>query len=367
MNSNVTSPSSPGLNAVLKALPHARLVGGCVRDTLAARPIADIDLATPDPPEDVIKALAAAGLRSIPTGLAHGTVTALAHGESFEITTLRRDVETDGRHAVVAFTDDWREDASRRDFTINAMSMTPDGHVFDYFGGIDDLKAGLVRFVGHAATRIAEDYLRILRYFRFYARYGTAGPDAEALTAITNAVPGLAGLSGERVWSELQRILAAHTPDSSLKLMAETGVLTAILPQALLAPVNDLPADPILRLAALLPPGLPNLKFSGAEAERLLAVQGPPPPNDATEDDLRRALADTSFDILIGRVWLAGGNEALRARIAAIPEPIFPVQGRDLQALGVQPGPEMGQKLRHLRKIWLESGCHLSREDLLNL
>ena len=157
--------ADPGLIAVLDALPRARLVGGCVRDTLVGRAVADIDLATPDPPDAIMQALARAGLRSVPTGLKHGTVTAISDHRGFEVTTLRRDVTTDGRHADVVWTDDWRVDAARRDFTMNAMSMAPDGTVFDYFDGQADLGAGHVRFVGDPAARIAEDYLRILRFF----------------------------------------------------------------------------------------------------------------------------------------------------------------------------------------------------------
>ena len=190
--------SDPAVGAIFDALPHARIVGGAVRDALIGRAVADIDLATPDTPDAVAAALARSGIRCVPTGLDHGTQTAVVNGRGYEITTLRRDVETDGRHAVVAFTDDWREDAARRDFTINAMSMTRDGAVFDYFGGQADLRAGIVRFVGDAATRIAEDYLRILRFFRFFARYGGT-PDPAAVAAIRDALPGLAGLSVERV------------------------------------------------------------------------------------------------------------------------------------------------------------------------
>lgn len=351
---------------MLAALPRARLVGGCVRDTLAGRDVFDIDLATPDLPDQMIEALAAAGLRCIPTGLSHGTVTALSQASSFEITTLRRDVQTDGRHATVAFTDDWHQDANRRDFTINAMSMTPDGQVFDYFGGADDLSRGVVRFVGDAATRIAEDYLRILRFFRFHARYGGTTPNADALAAIRAGIGGLALLSGERVWSEWRRILQAPAPDDAITLMARTGVLPAILPQAQLSPVNDLPADAILRLAALLPSGLPQLKLSGEEALRLLALQGASPADDASDDDLRRLLADAPPDILVGRAWLAGRDARLRARIASMPVPVFPVHGRDLQALGVAPGPQMGELLRRLRADWLQSGCLADRDSLLS-
>ncbi|WP_408870062.1 CCA tRNA nucleotidyltransferase, partial [Elioraea sp.] len=247
--------AAPAVAAVLDALPRARLVGGAVRDAIAGLPLADIDLATPDAPEAVMAALAAGGTKVVPTGLAHGTVTAVADGRPIEITTLRRDVATDGRHAVVAFTDDWHEDAARRDFTINAMSMTRAGVVEDWFGGRGDLAAGRVRFVGDPGRRIAEDYLRALRFFRFQARYGQGEADAAALAAIGDAVPGLARLSMERVWSELKRILAAPDPTGALALMAATGVLAAVLPEAtgrvalagLVA--AGAPADPLLRLA----------------------------------------------------------------------------------------------------------------------
>ena len=195
--------SDAALGDVLAAVPRARMVGGCVRDALLGRGVADIDLATPDPPAMVMAALVAAGLKAVPTGLAHGTVTAVARHRGFEITTLRRDVATDGRHAVVAFTGDWRADAARRDFTINAMSMTAGGEVFDYFDGLGDLRAGKVRFVGVAAERIAEDYLRILRFFRFFARYGRGAADEEAMAAIAAGVSGLGRLSVERVWGEI--------------------------------------------------------------------------------------------------------------------------------------------------------------------
>jgi poly(A) polymerase len=367
---NVTIPppdflTRPGLAAVLACLPRARPVGGCVRDTLAGMPVADVDLATPDTPEQIVAALKAAGLRAIPTGIAHGTVTAHSAGENFEITTLRRDVETDGRHAQVAFTDDWREDAARRDFTINAMSLTLDGVVHDYFGGVEDLRAGIVRFVGDAATRIREDYLRILRYFRFFARYNPAEPDEEAIAAITFERAGIAMLSAERVWSELKRILAAPHPDRSLALMQRVGVLELLLPESRLAPLDALPADPLLRLAGLLPSGTAPLNLSGAEAECLLALSGPAPHDTASDDALVRLLADTPPEILIGRAWLAGRSPGLRARIATLKVPVFPLQGRDLAAIGIAPGPAMGRILRELRQFWLDGACHADRAALL--
>ena len=206
-------------------------MGGAVRDDLLGRPVADVDFASPLSPAAVITRLAAAGIRTVPTGLAHGTVTAIIGARGFEITTLRRDIETDGRHAVVAFTDDWEKDAARRDFTINAMSMAADGKVYDYFGGRADLLAGKVRFVGNAAARISEDYLRVLRYFRFFARYSKGEPDAGAVSAITRLRDGVNRLSVERVWSELKYILSADDPSMALGIMQSTGVLELIIPE----------------------------------------------------------------------------------------------------------------------------------------
>jgi poly(A) polymerase/tRNA nucleotidyltransferase (CCA-adding enzyme) len=350
----------PALLQLFGVLPGARLVGGSVRDGLVGRPVQDVDLATPFPPDAVLAALTAAAIRAVPTGIAHGTVTAILGGRPFEITTLRRDVATDGRHAEVAWTDDWQEDAARRDFTINAMSLSPDGTLHDYFGGAADLRAGRVRFVGDAAARVAEDYLRILRFFRFYARYGDGPPDAEALAAIRGGLGGLVKLSAERVWSELKRILAAPSPGPALRLMAESGVLDAVVPEgARLADLAALPVDPVLRMAALLTgPSAgfaARLKLSGAEAERLAALQGPPPWGD--DDDLRRQMADTAPDILIGRSYLAGQAEAVRDRIRSIPRPVFPLEGRDALALGVPPGPAVGALLRQVRGWWLAGGC----------
>jgi poly(A) polymerase len=369
--------AEPALAAVLSALPEARVVGGAVRDTLAGRPTGEIDLATPRTPEDVGKALQAAGIRTVPTGVEHGTVTGVVAGQGFEITTLRRDVETDGRHAVVAFTDDWRADAARRDFTINAMSMTRTGEVFDYFGGISDLRAGLVRFVGDPATRIAEDYLRILRYFRFLAWYGSGSTDPAALAAIRDGVPGLARLSVERVWSEVARILAAPDPRAAVALMAELGVLAAVLPegtdQSRLAQLvaAGARADPLLRLAALLTGDAAalatRLRISAADRDRLTALQHGPVPQPGDDDAaLRRLLADEPAEVLIDRAWLAGGAApdwaALRTRLTAMRRPVFPLEGRDVLALGEPEGPRVGALLRAVRQWWLDSGCVADKE-----
>ncbi|GAB0113491.1 CCA tRNA nucleotidyltransferase [Acidisoma sp. C75] len=371
----------PGVAPVLQALPGARIVGGAVRDLLAGRPVHDVDIATPLRPDAVIAALGAAGLRVIPTGLAHGTVTAIAGGASLEITTLRQDLETDGRHAVVAFTDDFAADAARRDFTINAMSLTADGTLFDYFAGREDLAAGRVRFVGAPAARIAEDYLRVLRYFRFQIRYGRRPPDAATAEALAAAHDKLGRLSAERVWSEMKRILGTDDPRAGLGLMAELGILAALLPEAsadwpagldrLIA--GEAPAEPVLRLAALIG-GSPasaapqaaeavarRWKLSTAERGKLAGLGAPPPPLDASDAALRQALAETPKDRLIGRVFLhhPPGEAAalLRRRIATMPVPVFPLHGRDGIALGLPPGPALGAALAEVRRWWLARGC----------
>ncbi|MDW8313458.1 MAG: CCA tRNA nucleotidyltransferase [Rhodovarius sp.] len=368
--------------AVLAALPGARAVGGAVRDHLAGLPIQDVDIAAPYPPEEVMRRLAAAGLKVFPTGLSHGTVTAVLDGDAVEVTSLRRDVATDGRHAEVAWTGDWAEDAARRDFTINAMSMEADGTLHDLFGGRADLAAGRVRFVGDPAARIAEDYLRALRFFRFHARYGRGAPDPAALAAIRAAVPGLSRLSAERVWMEIKRILAAPDPRAALALMAETGVLAAILPEAGpparldVAIAHGLPPDPLLRLALLLPRGTDiaalaaRLRLSGEEAARLRAlhlVHRLPPPGEPDPTALRGWAArlraqDPHADARQALyVWAAEDPardpQPLLAALPAGPAPVFPLQGRDALALGLAPGPRIGALLAAVREWWLEGGA----------
>jgi poly(A) polymerase/tRNA nucleotidyltransferase (CCA-adding enzyme) len=364
--------TEPGLSAVLDVLPEARVVGGAVRDTLVQREPVDIDLASPLPPETVMQIVTAAGMKVVPTGLAHGTVTAVLPSRSIEITTLRRDVETDGRHAVVAFTDDWREDAARRDFTINAMSMTRDGAVFDYFGGVADLQAGRLRFVGNPAERVAEDYLRVLRFFRFFARYAAVPPDGQTVAALRAGVPQLASLSAERVWHELTLILSAPDPTDAVTLMDQLGVLAAVMPEgtdiAALARLigREAPVDAVLRLAALLTGDVPafsaRLKLSAAERDRLLRLRAAPLAMPEDDDAaLRRLLADTPADVLVDRTWLSGGNgpewSSLRERLRTMPVPAFPLEGRDILMLGVAPGPPVGALLRSVRTWWLAGGC----------
>ncbi len=371
--------ADPDLARVMDALPGSRIVGGAVRDVLARRAVADIDLATPWPPDRVDAALRGGGIRTVATGIAHGTITAVTGGRRFEVTTLRRDVETDGRHAVVAFTEDWRADAERRDFTMNALSMARDGAVFDYFCGLADLAAGRVRFVGDAAERIAEDYLRVLRFFRFHARYGRTEPDEATRAALRDGAAGLSRLSIERVWYELARLLSAPDPVEAVRSMAALGVLARVLPEgadpgALSALVaGGGPNDPVLRLAALLLDGSAEaaalrLKLSSADRERLIALSATSPPALADDDaELRRALANAEPAIVLGASWRRGpytkAADGLRARIAAMARPVLPLDGKTIVAMGVPAGPAVGRLLAAVRRRWVAGGCVASRAD----
>jgi len=372
MSTRISIPAIRGLAEVMQALPVARLVGGVVRDCLAGVPMGDIDIATPATPEQVIEFLTAAHLRAVPTGLAHGTVTAVSKSRGFEITTLRRDLHTDGRHAVVEFCDDWQIDAARRDFTINAMSADFAGQVYDYFGGVEDLAAGRVRFVGNPRDRIAEDYLRILRFFRFFARFGRTPPDAESMAALNEGAPNLTSLSVERIWHELRGILSTAAPLEAVTLMQKTAVLAVLFPQTsdlatftrLLA--KNAPPNPLLRLSALTSEDeialAQRLKFSRAEATTLIGLRHGIVPDPSMQDgDLRRLLADEEAEILCGRVWLgpcdAPQSLALTQRILSLPKPEFPLRGNDGLALGAKPGRRLGQALAATRAWWLETGC----------
>jgi poly(A) polymerase len=372
----VTPPdflTDPALGRVWDALPEARVVGGAVRDALAGRPVADIDLATKLVPDAVMAALKQARVKVVPTGLAHGTVTAVVDGRGFEVTTLRRDVQTDGRHAVVSFTTDWQRDAARRDFTINAMSMARDGSIFDYFGGTADLAAGRVRFVGDPATRIAEDFLRVLRFFRFYTRYGSEPPDPATCDGLRGGIPGLPRLSVERVWNELRRILAAPNPVEAVGLMQQLGIWAAVLPEApLVSRLRGLPADPVLRLAAMLagdPLALAmRLKLSNEDRDRLVRLMTTPAPR-GTDADLRRLLADHLPADLIDRTWLDqsgdGSAKDARHRLSRMDRPVFPLEGRDALALRIPPGPRVGALLRDIRQWWMDRGCTPDRSACL--
>ncbi len=360
----------PGMAALWAALPEARMVGGAVRDMLAGCAVADVDFAVPLPPERVMARARAAGLKVIPTGIAHGTVTVVTPAHSFEVTSLRCDVETDGRHAVVAFVDDWKLDASRRDFTINAMSAAQDGTVFDYFGGREDLAAGRVRFVGAAAARIEEDYLRIFRFFRFFARYGRGAPDAAAVAAITSLRDGadqpLRRACVERAEADPRGAGPARGNAADAAGRGAGAGAGGCRFRALRAFCSSVARrkpcssgwPPCCRAGA--ERFAARWRLSKAEEAELAALSVPNGlAPDATDDDLRRALEAETAEILAGRTWLAPGEgwAAIRARLAAMKRPVFPLHGRDLQALGVLPGPAMGALLKQVRDWWREGGC----------
>jgi poly(A) polymerase len=367
----------PGLARLVTALTEnggaARFVGGAVRDTLLGLPVADFDLATPLLPDAVIARIERAGIKAVPTGISHGTVTAVSDGHPYEITTLRRDVATDGRHATVAYSDDWQDDAARRDFTINALCADPaTGEVFDWFGGLDDLAAGRVRFIGDAATRIAEDHLRILRFYRFAARFGQGALDAASHSAVIAARHSLRTLSRERVADELLKLLALAVPQAMIQQMARDAVLAEVLPEAdgdasarlahLLgneAAVGIAP-DAVLRLAALLPSPVAaggaaaRLRLSNRMRERLVVLTGQRSAGLAqpVRQLAYRVGTDSARDC-----WLLGGAPgSVAAALAALEDwevPQFPVKGGALVARGVVVGPAVARLLRQIEIDWI--------------
>ena len=368
------------LKAVVAALSvgtdKPRIVGGAVRDGLLGLSVADVDLATTLTPDDVICALEAARIKAVPTGIEHGTITAVSAGKTFEITTLRRDVSTDGRRATVAFSTDWQEDAARRDFTINALYADPStGEVFDYFGGLDDLKAGIVRFIGDATARIAEDHLRILRYFRFYARFSKSAPDADAIAACEAAAKSLMALSRERIADEVMKLLALPDPRHSVRLMIKHNIFAAFLPeiaadaserlQRLLVRENQAAADSKAgcRLNALLPDDrnvveqvAARLKLSNKArvelSERLCELH--PESKSAKALGYRRGIVmATDMFLLNGAAddWQQG-VEALQNWIV----PIFPIKGGELVSRGLMAGPLVAQTLKAAEQQWIDEG-----------
>lgn len=371
--------TDPATRAVMQALTAAggpgvaRFVGGCVRNALIDRAVDDIDIATRLLPQNVMAALAQAGLRAVPTGLAHGTVTAVSGGKGFEITTLRRDVTTDGRNATVAFTDDWSQDAARRDFRLNALYADADGTVFDPTGqGIEDALAGRIIFVGDPHTRIREDYLRILRFFRFMAWYGRGEPDAAAMSACADLASGMDRLSAERVSKELLKLLAAPSPVAAVQAMTQAGVLAVILPEARLderfAAMASISDDAVLRLSVLLPSDAEaasqaavRLRMPNAVRDRLAAAVSAEPSLDLDERGGRAAVyrqGGTAVADGILRAWAASPErEADARRLLAIARdwtpPCLPVGGRALERLGVPAGPETGRLLRAFEAGWI--------------
>ncbi len=371
---------SPELKAVVAALGSGgekpRIVGGAVRDGLLGLPVADVDLATILTPDDVINRLEGARIKAIPTGIDHGTVTAVSDGKTFEITTLRRDVSTDGRRATVAFSTDWQEDAARRDFTINALYADPhNGEIFDYFGGLDDLKAGTVRFIGDATARIAEDHLRILRYFRFYARFGKSVPDPKAITACEAAAKSLMALSRERIADELIKLLALPDPSESVRLMVKHKIFAAFLPEIaadaaarlerLLAREKAVSLEPKAerRLSALLPDDrttveqvAARLKLSNKTrvelSERLAELN--PVSTSAKTLGYRHGVA------IATELFLLHGEEAdWRNGVEALQHwrpPVFPIKGGEIVSRGLSAGPLVAKTLKAAEQQWIVEG-----------
>lgn len=398
--------NDPLLQKLLAALnadgEEARIAGGAVRNTLLGASVADVDIATTNLPDETVRRAEAAGFKAVPTGAEHGTITVIAGGKPFEVTTLRADVETDGRHAKVLFGRDWKADAERRDFTINALYAKADGTVVDLVGGLADLDSRMLRFIGDAETRIREDYLRILRFFRFFAWYGKGRPDAEGLKACARLKEGVSRLSAERVWSELKKLLSAPDPSRALLWMRQAGVLTAALPEsekwgidaihALIRAEGDLgwTVDPLLRLEAIVPPDAARMKtlgdrlrLSNAETDRLVqwgATSKMEP--TVTEGELAKRLYRGSVEGIMDRLRLdlasargraeqddkalieAAGFYRLLSFAGKWQKPAFPLRGGDVAPLGVE-GAALGVLLKALEVEWIDSGFSLDRDALL--
>ncbi len=394
--------------AVVAAL-HAqgtsvRFVGGAVRDAVLGRPTDDIDIATPDPPDTVTGLLEAAEIAVDPTGVDHGTVTATIGSYAYQITSLRIDVETDGRHAKVAFTRDWTRDASRRDFTVNALFSTPDGNLYDPFGGVADLRAGLIRFIGDPVERIREDGLRLLRYFRFFAHYGRPPADRDTLAACREMVGVLENLSPERIRDEMLKLLAAPDPAGAMAFMRQNRILQVVLPEATrldrlralsvierenpdiygtgrddlrrLAAVVDCYGDGAERIAE-------RLRLSKSQIRRLVAMAAPVSPlsDKSGAEDQRRALyrigRETFADVVClswsealsnaFQEWenLASHYGAMLAGASEWSSPSLPVGGDDVLAAGVPEGPGVARVLKRVEDWWIADDFKPGREAAL--
>jgi poly(A) polymerase len=375
----------PPLSKLLEALnsggEEARVVGGAVRNELLGEPVGEVDIATTALPDEVSRRVAAAGFRVIPTGIEHGTVTAILNGKSYEVTTLRQDVETFGRHAKVAFGRDWTADAERRDFTMNALSATADGTVHDYVGGLADLRERRVRFIGDAGKRIAEDYLRILRFFRFHADYGQGLPDADGLAACIFGRAGLEHLSRERLRMELLKLLAARHATPAIAIMAETGLLIAVLGgvpdlasfsnMVKLEAAMGFTPDAVRRLGALgvrIPEDAERLwqrlRLANAEHDRLASMasqwRSVAPGDDKAARALLYRLGPERFVDRVLLAWTrspAGSSDAAWHSLATLPQrwtaPTFPLKADDFLKRGLAKGPALGVALRASEAAWI--------------
>jgi poly(A) polymerase len=385
---------STEIKSIFAALDNkARLVGGCVRDALLSKAVKDIDIATTHLPQDTLKLLEKKHIRSIPTGIEHGTITAVIKGQNFEITTLRSDIECYGRHATVAFTDDWQQDAARRDFTINAMSCDLNGNLYDYFGGYDDLNAGLVRFVGDASERCREDILRILRFFRFNAWYGKGALSKDGITACANFAPQINNLSGERVQAEMLKLLAAPNPSKIIKTMQDKDITSHLFPLTInlkaleslinIEPKAQIEINPLLRLSSLLINAtLTNeifndfanrWKLSNKDKDYLYQLLFtysnfyPQMPLAEQRKLTRKAGTEIFIDVVALEFSVCGGDEFIdiinKARQWPIPQ--FPISGKDLLAIGMKPGPMMGEALKQAEEWWESGGYKASAQEIL--
>jgi poly(A) polymerase len=381
---------------------EARVAGGAVRNALMGLAVADVDIATTLRPEMVVERAKAAGIKAVPTGIEHGTVTLVVDGRGFEVTTLRRDVETNGRHAVVEFGTDWTADAERRDLTINALYADAKGEVIDLVEGLKDIETRTVRFIGDASQRIAEDHLRILRFFRFFAYYGSGRPDADGLRACARAKDMLSSLSAERVWTETKKLLGAGDPSRAMLWMRQAGVLTAILPETEKWGIDGIHAlvaaeraigwkpEPLLRLAAIVPPDVERLealakrlRLSNADALKLQQWAATPmPPDEVTDVGFARLLYRHDRLGMIFRLKLAlastravaeGDPVAMRksARLSQLlskaekyQKPVFPLSGGDVIAAGVPAGKRVGEILKELEEFWISRNFLPERPEL---
>jgi poly(A) polymerase len=398
----------PVLQSIVSMLDRdgeeARIVGGAVRNHLLGHEIVDVDIATTCVPEETIRRAKAAGFRIVPTGIEHGTVIVIADHHGFEVTTLRSDLETDGRRATVAFGRDWKTDATRRDFTVNALYCTADGEIVDLVDGLPDIETRTIRFIGDPEERIREDYLRILRFFRFFAAYGDGRPDSSGLLACTRLKDGVTGLSAERIWTEMRKLLCVPDPARALLWMRQSGVLTLVLPESDKWGIDAIPGiidaekgfgwepDPLLRLMSIIPPREDvahavaiRWKLSNADRARLEAR--------ALAEDIKPGLSEGALAKLLyrsrpgaiaDRIRLALASKRAKAnsdasvldevanlvRLMRFAEtwkrPRFPLTGKDMIAAGFAEGPEMGRVLRDLEERWLENGFKLSRAALLD-
>jgi poly(A) polymerase len=376
--------NEPRLQAVMRAITAAggdvRVAGGAVRNSLLGEPINDVDLATTMLPSEVMRVGKAAGFGVHPTGFEHGTITVVNQGQPFEVTTLRRDVETDGRRAVVSFTNEWQEDALRRDFTINAMYCAAGGKIYDFTDGYKDILRNRVRFVGAASARIKEDYLRILRFFRFHARYGKGAPDAVGLAAAIKLKSGLKKISAERIRQEMVKLLVAPKAITTLKVMAASGILRTILPYTGdWRVLGRLPQDAILRLFVLAksPDELKELlRLSNDNADRISALMNAPQLSPKLRPAEQRAILYSvgeatwrdAVHLAFAKSKAKMGDakwQSLLELPTQSPVPKFPVTGKDLLGAGVVAGPAMGEALRQLEDWWVASDFVLTRDELL--